>query len=239
MPQVSQSVLPVADALHLKKAKKATGVAAFGTFIEYYDFSVFGYVAATIAVVFFPSGDPVAGLLNTFLVFGTAFLVRPLGAIFFGRIGDRYGRRASLIGSVILMSAAAGLTALLPTYAQIGIWAPDPAGPAQDAAGPFSRRRDWRCRHLYPRMGSGGAPEPLHLLHSQRWRAGQGRRCRNCCTGCDFCARGRNGVLGLEDPVPARDPAGHPVPDHAFEDRGQPGVHPECEQGSDDSGPDR
>jgi MHS family proline/betaine transporter-like MFS transporter len=124
MPQVSQSAPPVADALHLKKAKKATGVAAFGTFIEYYDFSVFGYVAATIAVVFFPGGDPVAGLLNTFLVFGTAFLVRPLGAIFFGRIGDRYGRRASLIGSVILMSGAAGLTALLPTYAQIGIWAP-------------------------------------------------------------------------------------------------------------------
>ena len=108
----------------VEKAKKATAVAAFGTFIEYYDFSVFGYVAATLAVVFFPSGDPVAGLLNTFLVFGTAFLVRPLGAIFFGRIGDRYGRRASLIGSVILMSAAAGFTALLPTYAQIGIWAP-------------------------------------------------------------------------------------------------------------------
>src|SRR5687768_2746983 len=124
MPQVSQTVPPATDALHLKKAKKATGVAAFGTFIEYYDFSVFGYVAATLAVVFFPSGDPVAGLLNTFLVFGTAFVVRPLGAIFFGRIGDRYGRRASLIGSVILMSGAAGLTALLPTYAQIGIWAP-------------------------------------------------------------------------------------------------------------------
>ncbi|MFJ6359228.1 MFS transporter [Pseudarthrobacter oxydans] len=124
MPPVSQSAPPAADALHLKKAKKATGVAAFGTFIEYYDFSVFGYVAATLAVVFFPSGDPVAGLLNTFLVFGTAFVVRPLGAIFFGRIGDRYGRRASLIGSVILMSGAAGLTALLPTYAQIGIWAP-------------------------------------------------------------------------------------------------------------------
>jgi MHS family proline/betaine transporter-like MFS transporter len=113
-----------ATAEHQRKAKKATAVAAFGTFIEYYDFSVFGYVAATIAVVFFPSGDPVAGLLNTFLVFGTAFLVRPLGAIFFGRIGDRFGRRASLVGSVILMSAAAGLTAVLPTYAQIGIWAP-------------------------------------------------------------------------------------------------------------------
>ncbi len=64
------------------KAKKATGVAVFGTFIEYYDFSVYGYVAATLAVVFFPSDDPAIGLLNTLLVFGSAFLVRPLGAMF-------------------------------------------------------------------------------------------------------------------------------------------------------------
>lgn len=124
MSHTTQTGPGAPTAEHQRKAKKATAVAAFGTFIEYYDFSVFGYVAATIAVVFFPSGDPVAGLLNTFLVFGTAFLVRPLGAIFFGRIGDRFGRRASLVGSVILMSAAAGLTAVLPTYAQIGIWAP-------------------------------------------------------------------------------------------------------------------
>ncbi len=124
MSHTTQTGADAPTAEHQRKAKKATAVAAFGTFIEYYDFSVFGYVAATIAVVFFPSGDPVAGLLNTFLVFGTAFLVRPLGAIFFGRIGDRFGRRASLVGSVILMSAAAGVTAILPTYAQSGIWAP-------------------------------------------------------------------------------------------------------------------
>ncbi|WP_411730500.1 MFS transporter [Paeniglutamicibacter sp.] len=124
MLETNQKATPVADPERMKRAKKATGVAAFGTFIEYYDFSVFGYVAATIAIVFFPSGDPLVNLMNTFLVFGTAFFVRPLGAIFFGRLGDKVGRRTSLIGSVILMSAAAGLTALLPTYAQIGIWAP-------------------------------------------------------------------------------------------------------------------
>jgi MHS family proline/betaine transporter-like MFS transporter len=124
MAQASQLTAPAVDPQRQRKAKKATGVAAFGTFIEYYDFSVFGYVAATIAMVFFPSDDPVAGLLNTFLIFGTAFIVRPLGAIFFGWIGDRKGRRASLVGSILLMSAAAGLIAALPTYAQIGIWAP-------------------------------------------------------------------------------------------------------------------
>jgi MFS transporter, MHS family, proline/betaine transporter len=106
------------------KAKKATGVAVFGTFIEYYDFSVYGYVAATLAVVFFPSDDPAIGLLNTLLVFGSAFLVRPLGAMFFGWLGDRRGRRTSLIASIILMGVAAGLTGLLPGYAQIGVLAP-------------------------------------------------------------------------------------------------------------------
>ncbi|NDV06814.1 MHS family MFS transporter [Rhodococcus sp. IEGM 248] len=107
-----------------KKAKKATGVAAFGTFIEYYDFSVYGYVAATLSVVFFPGDDPMMGLLNTLLVFGSAFVVRPLGAIFFGRLGDRVGRRTSLIASIGLMSAAAALTGILPGYAQIGVMAP-------------------------------------------------------------------------------------------------------------------
>jgi MHS family proline/betaine transporter-like MFS transporter len=106
------------------KAKKATGVAAFGTFIEYYDFSVYGYVAATLALVFFPGDDPVIGLLNTLLVFGSAFIVRPLGAVFFGRLGDRKGRRVSLIASITCMGAAATLTGLLPGYAQIGVLAP-------------------------------------------------------------------------------------------------------------------
>lgn len=124
MAHTKQLTVPAVDPQRQRKAKKATGVAAFGTFIEYYDFSVFGYVAATIAVVFFPSDDPVAGLLNTFLIFGTAFVVRPLGAIFFGWIGDRVGRRTSLVGSILLMSVAAGFIAALPTYAQIGIWAP-------------------------------------------------------------------------------------------------------------------
>lgn len=120
-PQVEKQVTSTE---HRRKAKKATVVAAFGTFIEYYDFSVFGYVAATISIVFFPAGDPIVGLLNTFLVFGSAFFVRPLGAIFFGRLGDRLGRRTSLVACVVLMCTAAGITAVLPTYAQIGIFAP-------------------------------------------------------------------------------------------------------------------
>lgn len=115
---------PVASAEQIRKAKKATRAAVFGTFVEYYDFSVYGYVAATLAMVFFPSDDPATGLLNTFLVFGSAFLVRPLGAIAFGWLGDRVGRRFSLIASITLMGAAATLIGVLPGYAQIGVWAP-------------------------------------------------------------------------------------------------------------------
>ncbi|WP_163014134.1 MFS transporter, partial [Pseudomonas viridiflava] len=82
------------------------------------------YVAATLAMVFSPSDDATTGLLNTFLVFGSAFLVRPLGAIAFGWLGDKVGRRFSLIASITLMGAAATLIGLLPGYAQIGVWAP-------------------------------------------------------------------------------------------------------------------
>lgn len=117
-------VLPTKTREQVTKAKKATRAAVFGTFVEYYDFSVYGYVAATLAMVFFPSDDPTIGLLNTFLVFGSAFLVRPLGAIGFGWLGDKVGRRTSLIASITLMGVAATLIGLLPGYAVIGVWAP-------------------------------------------------------------------------------------------------------------------
>lgn len=109
---------------HKKKAKKATLVAVFGTFIEYYDFSIYGYVAATIAMVFFPKADPMANLLNTLAVFGLAFLIRPVGAWFFGHLGDKIGRRTSLIASITLMGVASTITGLLPGYAAIGVMAP-------------------------------------------------------------------------------------------------------------------
>lgn len=116
--------MPELGADSKSKAKKATAAAVFGTFVEYYDFSVYGYLAATLALVFFPSDDPTTGLLNTFLVFGSAFLVRPIGAVAFGWLGDKVGRRASLIASITLMGLAATLIGLLPGYAQIGVWAP-------------------------------------------------------------------------------------------------------------------
>lgn len=113
-----------AHAKRVSYAKKATWAASFGTLLEYYDFSVYGYVAALIAPKFFPSDNPTTSLLATLAVFGSAFVVRPLGGMLFGWIGDRYGRKTSLVATVILMGLASTCIGILPTYAAIGAAAP-------------------------------------------------------------------------------------------------------------------
>ena len=97
-----------------------------GTTIEFYDFYV--YATAAVAVfpyLFFPkNNDPTVGLLASFAAFGLAFAARPLGSIIFGHFGDRIGRKATLVGSLLTMGIATFLIGLLPTYAQVGIVAP-------------------------------------------------------------------------------------------------------------------
>ncbi|MEI6879386.1 MAG: MFS transporter [Planctomycetota bacterium] len=95
-----------------------------GSMLEWFDFAVYGYLASVIARVFFPTEDPVAGILSTFAVFTVGYLMRPVGAVFLGNIGDRLGRRSMLLWSILLMGIASTLIGLLPTYAQIGIFAP-------------------------------------------------------------------------------------------------------------------
>ena len=106
------------------EARKAVTAGAIGNFVEWYDFSVYGFFAAAIAAQFFPSDDPVASLLATFAVFAIAFFMRPLGAFVFGHYGDRLGRRGALATAVILMGVATMLIGVLPGYGQIGVWAP-------------------------------------------------------------------------------------------------------------------
>ncbi len=98
--------------------------ATAGTFVEYYDFAVYGALAAVLAGVFFPAEDPVVGLLSTFAVFAIAFVARPLGGFIWGPIGDRIGRRRTLSAIVIVMSVATVGIGLIPGYATIGVLAP-------------------------------------------------------------------------------------------------------------------
>ena len=101
-----------------------TLVGLVGNVMEWYDFAVYGFFAATIGKLFFPSDDPVVSLIASFGTFAAGFLVRPLGGLVFGRIGDLVGRHRAMYLSVVTMAIPTLLMGLLPTHASIGIWAP-------------------------------------------------------------------------------------------------------------------
>jgi len=104
--------------------KRVLSSAAIGQFVEWYDFVIYAYSAATIAKLFFPAGDPAIAILATFAIYSVGFLARPLGGYIFGTLGDKIGRRRVLSIVILLMGGATVGIGLLPTYSQIGILAP-------------------------------------------------------------------------------------------------------------------
>lgn len=119
-PAAAASVT-VTDPAMVKRAVKA---AALGNAMEWFDFGVYSYIAVTLGKVFFPTGDSTAQLLSTFGAFAAAFLVRPLGGLVFGPLGDRIGRQKVLAFTMIMMAAGTFAIGLIPSYASIGVWAP-------------------------------------------------------------------------------------------------------------------
>jgi len=103
---------------------KILAAASIGNALEWYDILVYGYFAVTISKLFFPTADPTTALLLTFGTFGVSYLVRPLGALVLGAYGDKAGRRAAMLLSIVVMTIGTGLMAIMPTYASIGIAAP-------------------------------------------------------------------------------------------------------------------
>ncbi|NMM93628.1 MFS transporter [Bifidobacterium sp. DSM 109957] len=95
-----------------------------GNFIEWFDYASYSYFATTIALVFFPTGNHTVAMLQTFGVFALSFILRPIGALFWGSYGDKKGRKAALAHSILFMSGASFLIGCLPSYAQIGVGAP-------------------------------------------------------------------------------------------------------------------
>jgi MFS family permease len=100
------------------------GASAAGTIIEWYDFYLYGVLAAFFSTQFFPKGDATAALLASLATFGAGFAVRPFGAAVFGRIGDIVGRKFTFLVTITVMGLSTALVGVLPTYAQIGILAP-------------------------------------------------------------------------------------------------------------------
>ena len=97
---------------------------SLGTLIEWYDFYIFGMLAKTISVQFFPETNTTAALLSTLAIFAAGFLVRPFGALVFGRLGDVIGRKSTFLLTLVLMGGSTFLIGLIPSYKSIGIAAP-------------------------------------------------------------------------------------------------------------------
>lgn len=104
---------------------KIAAASFIGSAIEWYDFFLFGTAAALVfGKLFFPGADPLSGTLLAFATFGVGFFARPLGGIIAGHLGDRIGRKKTLVGTLLLMGAATAAVGILPSYAAVGAWAP-------------------------------------------------------------------------------------------------------------------
>lgn len=103
---------------------KVIGASSLGTMIEWYDFFIFGSLATVISTKFFPSADPTAAFLSTLATFAAGFVVRPFGALVFGRLGDLVGRKHTFMVTLLLMGGATFLIGCVPSYEAIGFWAP-------------------------------------------------------------------------------------------------------------------
>ncbi|MFO3906008.1 MFS transporter [Enterobacter hormaechei] len=124
--ETQTTAAPAAGTQDAGQLRKLVIASVLGNALEWYDFFLYGTAAALVfGPLFFPvGGDPMQGTLLAFSGFAVGFLARPLGGIVFGHIGDRYSRKMTLIMTLTLMGATTFIIGLLPTYAQIGIWAP-------------------------------------------------------------------------------------------------------------------
>jgi MFS family permease len=108
---------------HRRQLRRAVIASTIGTTIEWYDFFIYGTVTGLVfAKLYFPGSNPLTGTLQAFAIYAVGFAARPVGAAIFGHYGDRVGRKAALIATLLLMGLATFAVAFVPGYAQIGIW---------------------------------------------------------------------------------------------------------------------
>jgi MFS family permease len=125
MATAEVAAAPLSDLDHRAQLRRAVIASTVGTTIEWYDFLLYGQMAALVfAKLYFPSSDPLTGTLQAFAVFAVGFVARPIGAAIFGHYGDRIGRKAALIATLLLTGLSTFLVGCVPTYEQIGVWGP-------------------------------------------------------------------------------------------------------------------
>src|SRR5882672_1411836 len=119
---VAMATQGLSDVEHRTQLRRAVVASTVGTAIEWYDFFLYGTAAGLVfPKLFFPNSDPLVGTLNSFLIYGAGFAARPVGAAIFGHYGDRIGRKATLIATLMLMGVGTFLVGLVPPYAGIGV----------------------------------------------------------------------------------------------------------------------
>ena len=118
---ITRETLSASD--HSAQLRKAVIASTIGTAIEWYDFFLYGTAAGLVfGKLYFPNEDPLTATLAAFGTYFIGFVGRPIGAAIFGHYGDRIGRKATLIATLLIMGIATFLVAFVPTYASIGIW---------------------------------------------------------------------------------------------------------------------
>ena len=123
MPTNLSNPVPLTSAEHGVQLRRAVIASTIGTAIEWYDFFLYSTVTGLVfAKLFFPHSDPWVGTLEAFAIYAVGFAARPVGAAIFGHYGDRIGRKATLIATLLLMGLATFAVALVPTYDKVGIW---------------------------------------------------------------------------------------------------------------------
>ncbi len=122
--QVAGSSTPTPKIDEAKARTRAVWAGIAGQILEWFDYALYGTLAPILSAVFFPTKDPMISILLALLAFGVGFIMRPLGSILFGHIGDKHGRKAALAGTIFLMAICTASVGLIPSYASIGIAAP-------------------------------------------------------------------------------------------------------------------
>jgi MFS family permease len=123
MTAADVAAVPLSDLDYRAQLRRAVIASTVGTTIEWYDFLLYGQMAAIVfGKLYFPASDPLTGTLQAFAVFAVGFLARPIGAAIFGHYGDRIGRKAALIATLLLTGLSTFLVGCVPSYEQIGIW---------------------------------------------------------------------------------------------------------------------
>src|SRR6202007_361118 len=114
---------PLSEADHRAQLRRAIIASTVGTTIEWYDFLLYGIATGLVfGKLFFPRSDPLVGVLEAFSIYAVGFIARPFGAAIFGHFGDRAGRKAVLIATLLITGFATFAVGLVPTYDMIGIW---------------------------------------------------------------------------------------------------------------------